>query len=273
MVGRGEVGVFLVCEDQLDLAGLKAVLGKEPGMVIVGDVESPAEVQRVASGCRPDVILCSERVLSRGTLMLAERIAAQSGDARPVHLIVLVPSPDAQAVRLLRIGRCTLLGRSIGPAELIAAVRLTAAGYLPVRTDLVRNLATASVSLKGTTQETLDRVRTLTKRERRVFELMIQGLSNPEIAAGLGVAESTVKSHVQKVLGKLDLRDRVQAVIFAYEAGIVRRSAPLGERLGIAVAPPGPPPAVESGGESGRARPRRMRNGRALSDQLLRVRP
>nr|WP_240979652.1 response regulator transcription factor [Streptomyces sp. HNM0574] len=246
----------------MDRAGLNAVFGKEPGMAIVGDIESPATAQRVACRYRPDVILCSERVLSRETLVLAERIAAQSSDARPVHLIVLVSSLDDQAVSLLRIGRCTLLSRSVGPAELIAAVRMAAAGYLPVRTDLARNLATASVSLRGASQETLEQVRNLTRRERRVFELMVQGLSNPEIAAGLGVAESTVKSHVQNILGKLALRDRVQAVIFAYEAGIVRRPAPLGERLGMAVVP-GP---ADKGGDPGPARARRTGNGRALSD-------
>ncbi|MFE7130633.1 LuxR C-terminal-related transcriptional regulator [Streptomyces sp. NPDC057638] len=237
MVARGDIGVLLVSEDQLERAGLHAVLGRDSGILIVGDAESPGEAHRVASLCKPDVILCSERSLSRETLVLAERLAAQSSDARPVHLIVLVPSPDDQAINLLRIGRCTLLGRGVSPSDLIAAVRVTAAGYMPIRTDLARNLAAASVSLKGSSHETLERVRSLTKRERRVFELMIQGLSNPEIAVGLGVAESTVKSHVQSILGKLDLRDRVQAVIFAYEAGIVRRAAPLGEqRMGMSVA-------------------------------------
>ncbi|MEU9609266.1 response regulator transcription factor [Streptomyces sp. NPDC048057] len=236
MVSRGEIGVLLISEDQLERAGLHAVLGRDPGIVIVGDVDSPGEAQRVASLCKPDVILCSERMVSRETLVLAERLAAQSNDARPVHLIVLVPSPDDQAISLLRIGRCTLLGRGVSPTDLIAAIRVTAAGYMPIRTDVARSLAAASVSLKGASQETLEQVRSLTKRERRVFELMIQGLSNPEIATGLGVAESTVKSHVQNILGKLDLRDRVQAVIFAYEAGIVRRSAALSGRLGMSVA-------------------------------------
>lgn len=235
-MSRREIGVLLISEDQLDRAGLHAVLGKDPGIAVVGDAESPGEAQQLAVSVKPDVILCSERTLSRETVVLAERLAAQSSDARPVHLIVLVPSPDEQAIGLLRIGRCTLLGRSVSPGDLIAAVRLTAAGYMPIRTDLARNLATASVSLKGASQETPDQVRALTKRERRVFELMIQGLSNPEIAVGLGVAESTVKSHVQNILGKLGLRDRVQAVIFAYEAGIVRRPAPLAERMGMSYA-------------------------------------
>ncbi|MFE1943787.1 response regulator transcription factor [Streptomyces massasporeus] len=167
--------------------------------------------------------------MSHQTISLAERLAAQSEESNPIHLIVLLPSLDDQDIELLRIDRCIVLDRHMSSAELVAAIRVTAAGYLPVRSDLAGSLARASVSLKGASGAAGKQVLNLTKRERRVFELMIQGLSNPEIAAALNVAESTVKSHVQGILNKLDLRDRIQAVIYAYEAGLVPRSLRLAE--------------------------------------------
>ncbi|MFD8756988.1 LuxR C-terminal-related transcriptional regulator [Kitasatospora sp. NPDC059577] len=218
---RGKIGVLLVCEDGLERAGLGAVLGGDPGVLIVGDVSSSAEAQRAVSALRPDVILCSERTLSYQTMELAENLTTQSNDARPVHLIVLVPTLDDRNMDLLRFDRCTLIDRRMNKAELIAAVRLTAAGYRPIRDDLASSLARVSVNLNGAGREAKDRVQALTKRERRVFELMVQGFSNPEIASGLKVTESTVKSHVQGILTKLELRGRVQAVIYAYEAGLV----------------------------------------------------
>ncbi|MDT9701776.1 response regulator transcription factor [Streptomyces sp. P17] len=221
MTEREIIEILLVCEDQLECAGLVALLSKDRGISIVGDTSSVAVAQRLTSSLKPDVILCSERVLSHQTIELAEKITERSEEAKPVHFIVLLSSLDDQGIELLRIDRCIVLDRRMSSAELIAAIRVTAAGYLPVRSDLAGNLARASVSLKGASAAAGERVRNLTNRERRVFELMIQGLSNPEIAADLKVAESTVKSHVQGILNKLDLRDRIQAVIYAYEAGLV----------------------------------------------------
>ncbi|MER5769260.1 response regulator transcription factor [Streptomyces sp. NPDC001985] len=156
-------------------------------------------------------------------MKIAEQVALQSRDGVPIYLIFLATFPGDQLVNLLRIGRCTVLDRRISPTELIAAIRVTIAGYTPVKDEVVGNLARASVSLKGSSHSGKDHLLSLTRRERNVFELMVQGLSNPEIAAWLKIAESTVKSHVQGILGKLEVRDRVQAVIYAYEAGIVRR--------------------------------------------------
>lgn len=230
MTERENIGVFLVCEDQLECAGLIALLNNDRGISIVGDTPSAATAQRMTSTLRPNVVLRSERALSHQTIELAEKIAEQSNESNPIHLIVLLPSLNDPDIELLRIDRCIVLDRHMSSAELVAAIRVTAAGYLPVRSDLAGNLARASVSLKGASGIAGKQVLNLTKRERRVFELMIQGLSNPEIAAALNVAESTVKSHVQGILNKLDLRDRIQAVIYAYEAGLVQRSFHLEEQ-------------------------------------------
>jgi DNA-binding NarL/FixJ family response regulator len=221
---RGNISILLVCEDQIECAGMVALLSNDRGISIVGDASSAAAAQRMISALNPDVVLCSERVLSHKTVELAEVIAARPKDAKSIYLILLLPSLDEEDIELLRIDRCIVLDRRLNSAELVAAIRVTAAGYLPVRSDLAGNLARASVSLKGASGTAGQQVKNLTKRERRVFELMIQGLSNPEIAADLKVAESTVKSHVQGILTKLNLRDRIQAVIYAYEAGLVRRS-------------------------------------------------
>ncbi|MFF4389788.1 MULTISPECIES: response regulator transcription factor [unclassified Streptomyces] len=203
---------------------MTALLNNDRGISIVGDTPSVATAQKIASSLRPDVVLRSERSLSYQTIELAEKLAEQSEESNPTHLIVLLPSLDDQDVELLRIDRCIVLDRHMSSTELVAAIRVTAAGYLPVRSDLAGSLARASVNLKGASGAAGKQVLNLTKRERRVFELVIQGLSNPEIAGALNVAESTVKSHVQGILSKLDLRDRIQAVIYAYEAGLVQRS-------------------------------------------------
>lgn len=224
MTEQESISVFLVCEDQLECAGMIALLSNDRGISIVGNTPSVATAQRMTSTLRPNIVLCSERSLSHQTISLAERLAAQSEESNPIHLMVLLPSLDDQDIELLRIDRCVVLDRHMSSAELVAAIRVTAAGYLPVRSDLAGSLARASVSLKGASGAAGKQVLNLTKRERRVFELVIQGLSNPEIAAALNVAESTVKSHVQGILNKLDLRDRIQAVIYAYEAGLVPRS-------------------------------------------------
>lgn len=231
---RDNISILLICEDQLECAGLIALLSNDRGISIVGDAPSAAAAQRLISTLKPDVVLCSERALSHQSIELAEKLAEQSKDAKPIHLIVLLPSVDNKEIELLRIDRCIVLDRRMTSAELVAAIRVTAAGYLPVRSDLAGNLARASVNLKGASGTAGEQVRNLTKRERRVFELMIQGLSNPEIAADLNVAESTVKSHVQGILNKLNLRDRIQAVIYAYEAGLVRRSFQLKARGSLA---------------------------------------
>ncbi|MEV7864296.1 response regulator transcription factor [Streptomyces hirsutus] len=204
-----------------------ALLGNDRGISIVGDTPSVATAQRMTSSLRPNIILRSEHSLSQQTIELAEKLAEQSKESNPIHLIVLLSSLNDLDIELLRIDRCIVLDRHMSSAELVAAIRVTAAGYLPVRSDLAGSLARASVRLKGVSGAVGQQVLNLTKRERRVFELMIQGLSNPEIAAALNVAESTVKSHVQGILNKLDLRDRIQAVIYAYEAGLVQQSLQL----------------------------------------------
>ncbi|GAA2266290.1 response regulator transcription factor [Streptomyces amakusaensis] len=223
MKGHGRVKVLLVCENELERAGLSAILNNDREISVIGEVSALSEAPRSAEQFRPDIILCSYHEFSAHTLKIAEQVAVQSRSGIPIYMIFLATFPGDQVINLLRIGRCTVLDRRISPAELIAAIRVSIAGYTPVKDDVVGNLARASVALKGSNHSSREHLLSLTRRERNVFELMVQGLSNPEIAAWLKVAESTVKSHVQGILSKLDVRDRVQAVIYAYEAGIVSR--------------------------------------------------
>ncbi|MBO0837753.1 MAG: response regulator transcription factor [Actinobacteria bacterium] len=143
--------------------------------------------------------------------------------AASARMIILTSAAGEYAIDLMRSGNCAILDKKISSEELVAAIRIAVAGYMPVKEKLMVNLARATIRLQGAGNGAGEHLRTLTRQERRVLVLIIQGLSNPEIAADLTLAESTVKSHVQAILKKLGLRDRAQIIIYAYEGGLVYR--------------------------------------------------
>lgn len=223
MADRGPVEIVLVGEDTLERAGLNALLGGRSGMKIVGEALSLADLPRLAAELNPDVILDVENSLDSRTVGSAVKIIRYVRSLAPAPVIILASAPGEFAMELMRNGGCAVLDKKIGYEELVAAIRMAAAGYIPVKEKLMVSLARAAIRLQGSGNSAAEHIGMLTRQERKVLMLIIQGLSNSEIAADLTLAESTVKSHVQAILKKLGLRDRVHIVIYAYEGGLVYR--------------------------------------------------
>ncbi len=207
----------VIADDQpLMRAGFKAVLEATGAIEIVAEAGDGAEAIAAAEAHRPDVILMDIRMPGIDGIEATRRL--------PRHRILVLTTfgLDEYIVEALRAGASGFMTKDAPAAELVAAVRAVAAGdavLSPAITRqlldrVARRLPSASGAGAGATA-------TLTEREREVLQLVAGGMSNAEIAAALVVAEPTVKSHVSNLLGKLGLRDRVQAVIYAYEQGLV----------------------------------------------------
>lgn len=221
MAERETIGVLLVCEDTLERAGLKALLGESPGVKVVGEAGGLADLPHLVARLGPDVIVDIERSLDPRAAASRTRMIKHVNGVSRVRMLILASALGDFAVDVMRGGSCAVLDRKISSDELIAAIRMAAAGYMPVKESLMVSLARAAIRLRGSSDATAGNLGTLTNQERRVLMLLIQGLSNPEIAADLSVAESTVKSHVQNILKKLRLRDRAQIIIYAYEERLI----------------------------------------------------
>jgi len=149
------------------------------------------------------------------------RIVARPADRRPRVLVLTTFDTEADAFAALRAGASGFLLKNVPPEELLAAIRVVAEGDSVVAPSITRRLLDQFAGQLGPSPAEDPRLAQLTEREREVLLLVAQGLSNAEIAARVHVAEATVKTHVGKILAKLQLRDRVQAVVLAYESGLV----------------------------------------------------
>ena len=215
------IRVLLVDDQVLLRVGFRMVLDAESDMEVVGEAANGAEAVHQAALLRPDVVLMDVRMPEMDGIQATERIVAARETSRV--LILTTFDLDEYAFGALRAGASGFLLKDARPAELLAAIRAVATGDAMVSPRVTRRMLELFVSRlpRGTPAEPDSRLASLTEREREVFAAIGRGLSNPEIAALFVVSESTVKTHVGRVLGKLDLRDRVQAVILAYEVGVV----------------------------------------------------
>jgi DNA-binding NarL/FixJ family response regulator len=213
------VSVMIVDDDALMREGLRAVLSSDERIEVVAEAgDGRAAVQR-ARHARPDVVLMDVRMPELDGIAATAELLAATPASRVMILTTF--EDDSYILGALRAGASGFLLKRSSPEDLIAAIHTVAAGEAllspSVTQRLIDRVARHPVIGVGTHPQ-LDE---LTPREREVLELIAQGLSNREIAAELTVEETTVKSHVKRVLMKLQARDRVQAVIFAYESGLV----------------------------------------------------
>jgi len=219
----------VVADDQeLVRAGFKVVLESEADIVVVGEAADGAEAVAVAAELVPDVVLMDVRMPRMDGIEATRRIRAHFGESGGPRVLVLTTFDlDEHVYDALRAGASGFLLKDVRAAQLVEAVRTVAAGDALIAPSITKRLM-AEFAERPEPLPVPREVGELTVREREVLELIARGFSNAEIAARLVVTEATVKSHVTRILMKLGLRDRVQAVVLAYECGIVRPGSGVG---------------------------------------------
>jgi DNA-binding NarL/FixJ family response regulator len=216
------VRVLVVDDDALMRTGLRGVLSSDDGIEVVGEAGDGAEAVARAAELAPDVVLMDVRMPGLDGISATGELLATAVGTRV--LILTTFEQDDYVFGALRAGASGFLLKRARPEELLAAVHAVAAGDSLLSPSVTRTVIDrfARMSPEDAPPADDDGLGELTPREREVLELLARGMSNAEIAAALVVEESTVKTHVKRVLQKLRLRDRVQAVIYAYERGLAR---------------------------------------------------
>jgi DNA-binding NarL/FixJ family response regulator len=213
----------LIADDQaLVRSGFRLIVETRPDLEVVGEAEDGAEAVRLTLELEPDVILMDVRMPGVDGIEATRRIVAAGSAAR--ILVLTTFDLDEYVYAAVRAGASGFLLKDVRPGDLVEAIRLVANGSALLGPGVTRRLLErfADGDASG---DAADAVARLTEREREILRLLASGLSNAELARQLVVSETTVKTHVSNVLRKLGVRDRVQAVIVAYDAGLVRPGA------------------------------------------------
>jgi DNA-binding NarL/FixJ family response regulator len=225
---RAEVRIVLADDQVLVRAGFRVILESEPGLRVVAEAADGAQAVAAVVAHRPDVVCLDVQMPGVDGLEAARRITAL--DDPPAVLVLTTFDTDDALFAALAAGASGFLLKNASPEKLIEAVRTVARGDALLAPDVTRRVisrateprTTPPVAVPSPDRALAERVPGLTEREAEVLRLLGRGLSNAEIAAHLFVGEATVKTHVSNVLQKLGVRDRIQAVVWAYEHGVVR---------------------------------------------------
>ncbi|WP_327356256.1 response regulator transcription factor [Streptomyces sp. NBC_01304] len=218
------IRVIIVDDQAMVRAGFAALLAAQSDIDVVGEAPDGRQGVEVSRSTHPDVVLMDVRMPEMDGLAAARELLDPPVGVvhRPKVLMLTTFDVDDYVYEALRAGASGFLLKDAPPADLIAAVRVVAAGEALLAPSVTRRLiADFAKSRPAPRKDPSLRLNGLTPRETEVLELIARGLSNQEIAGHLVLAEQTVKTHIGRVLAKLDLRDRAQAVVFAYEAGVV----------------------------------------------------
>ena len=215
------VRVLIADDEPLARAGIRAILGTDPEIEIVGEAEDGEEAVAAAAALRPHVVLMDIRMPGMDGIEATRRLAGGGADGPSVVMLTTFDL-DEHVYGALRAGASGFLLKDAPPEALIAAVHTVAGGEGLLAPSVTRRLIAEFAGRAPTSQTRPEQLDELTARELEVLELVGRGLANREIAERLHVSEATVKTHVGRILLKLDLRDRVGAVVLAYESGLVR---------------------------------------------------
>ena len=216
------IRVLLVDDHALARTGFRMVLDTEPDIDVVGEAATGRQAIHSAGRLEPDVVLMDVRMPELDGIAATREIA--TGDGAPRVLILTTFDLDEYVYDALAAGASGFLLKDVGPDRLIEAIRVVAQGEALLAPTVTRRLIDELVNGGRRRLRRPAELDDLTPREFEVLELVAQGLSNAEIAERLTVEETTIKTHVSRLLAKLGLRDRVQAVVLAYESGIVAGS-------------------------------------------------
>ena len=212
---------ILIADDQaLVRAGFRMILDAEEGIDVVGEASDGDEAVALAAEIQPDVVLMDIRMPQVDGIEATRRILAATADRLVRVLMLTTFDANEYVYEALRAGASGFLLKDVPPEQLVAGIRIVAEGEALLAPSITRRLIQEFASATPAAAEPPAGLGELTARELEVFKLVARGLSNAEIAAELVVSETTVKTHVARVLMKLGLRDRVQAVVLAYECGV-----------------------------------------------------
>jgi DNA-binding NarL/FixJ family response regulator len=212
----------LIADDQQMLRdGFRVILDSEPDLEVVGEAPDGKEAVRQVQLLRPDVVLMDIRMPELDGLAATEQLMGMQDPPRVVVLTTF--DQNEYVVRALRAGAYGFLLKDAPSSRLVAAVRAAAGGDALIEPTITRRLVERFAEPEEDPTVLPEAVRDLTERELEILRLIARGLSNAEIAEEKVIAETTVKTHVARILTKLGVRDRVQAVVLAYDSGFVRR--------------------------------------------------
>jgi DNA-binding NarL/FixJ family response regulator len=215
------VRVLLVDDQALIRAGFRMILDAEEDIEVVGECADGAQAVDSARRLSPDVILMDIRMPEMDGIEATRRIVGAEGDAARRVLMLTTFDLDEYVYDALRAGASGFLLKDVPAEQLVEGIRVVARGEALLAPSVTKRLIHEFARAGPSRQETPASLQDLTPRELEVFRLIARGMSNAEIAEDLIVSETTVKTHVARVLMKLELRDRVQVVVLAYESGVV----------------------------------------------------
>jgi DNA-binding NarL/FixJ family response regulator len=220
------IRILLVDDQQLVRTGFRMIVADEPDIEVVGEAADGRAAVEAVGRLRPDVVVMDLRMPVMDGVEATRRLCALPGTSSRV-LILTTFDADDYVIEALRAGASGFLLKDVTPTDFVQAIRVIAAGDALLAPSVTsRLLDRVRDHLPAATDARHERLRELTDRELEILGLVARGLSNREIADHLVLAEPTVKTHVSHILLKLDLRDRAQAVVLAYEVGLVRPGMP-----------------------------------------------
>jgi DNA-binding NarL/FixJ family response regulator len=222
----GPVKVLLADDQALVRAGFKVLLDVEEDVTVVGEAADGADAVEQVRRHRPDVVLMDIRMPVLDGLEATRQIATTRGLEGVRVLILTTYDTDAYVFEALQAGASGFLLKDCGPAELLHAIRVVAAGEALLAPRITRRLIAQFTATHAAHQASEDRLIGLTQREREILALVGRGLSNHEIAEKLVISKATARTHVSRVIGKLGARDRAQLVVVAYQTGLVSSGPP-----------------------------------------------